>query len=429
MTVVGLWLIFMTVRLHLTGVALSRSSLAQHGRSGIWRQWVPLVIVFGAAGVLVETLVQGWSVLSAKADPGAVFVELERMGTTGAAGIVLWPFRTLTGLPLASSPAQFLSALPWALLLIALNYAWVLRSDASFEEASAENAERRALEKASPRAVARGSTGTPFRLGLVGPPETAILWKNLILLGRYVSARTMLRLLPIVIGLGFVAQASGRGRLVTALAGMCIWLAAMLILMGPQMMRNDLRQDLAHLDMLKTWPVAGAAIVRGEVLAPAIVMSGITWLLLLLGATLGSDLIAHVGDVRPQLLDVVSYTAAAAILAPVIILAQTVVLNGIAVIFPSWASLGTSRARGIDAMGQRLLMMAGILVTLVLSLVPGAAVAALLMGLVYWLTGTLLVVLPALLVAFVVVAECWVATELLGRVLDRTDVTAIDPVE
>jgi hypothetical protein len=68
-------------------------------------------------------------------------------------------------------------------------------------------------------------------------------------------------------------------------------------------------------------------------------------------------------------------------------------------------------------------------VTLVLSLLPGAAVAGALMAAVYWLTGTLLIVLPALLVASVVIAECWVATELLGRVLDRTDVTAIEPVE
>jgi hypothetical protein len=430
MTVIGLWLIFMVVRLHLMGVALRRSSLAQHGNSGIWHQWVPLVIVFGAVGVLVETVINGWSALVALSEPGAVFAELQRLGTTGAAGIVLWPFRTLASLPLASSPAEFFAALPWVLTLIALNYAWVLRSDTSFEEASAEHAEKRALSKAAPKAVARGATATPFQLGLVGPPETAILWKNLILLGRYVSAKTLLRLLPIVIVLGMAAQASGRaGGVATAVAGMSIWLAAMLVLMGPQMMRNDLRQDLAHLAMLKTWPVSGAAIVRGEVLAPAIVMSAVTFLLIMLGALLGTGLFARMGDATPRTLDLVSYALAAAILAPPIILSQTVVLNGLAVMFPAWVSLGTSRARGIDAMGQRLLMMAGILVTLMLSLLPGAVVAGLLIATVYWYTGTLLIVLPALLVAFVVIVECWVVTELLGRVLDRTDVTAVDPVE
>ena len=430
MVVIGLWLIFMVVRLHLMGVALSRSSLAQHGRSGIWRQWVPLVIVSGATGVLIETVIGGWSALAASPDLPAFFVELQRLGTTGAAGIMLWPFRTLAKLPLSSSPADFLSALPWVMALVALNYAWVLRSDASFEEASAEHAEKRALEKGTPKAVARGATATPFQLGRVGPAETAILWKNLILIGRYLSARTLLRVVPIVIMLAIAAQTFGRqGGLATVVSGMSIWLAGMLVLMGPQMMRNDLRQDLAHLPMLKTWPVSGATIVRGEVLAPAIVMSAIVWLLILPGGLLSGGLVARMGEAAPALLDRLSYALAAAILAPPIILSQTVVLNGIAVMFPAWSSLGASRSRGIDAMGQRLLMMAGILVTLVLSLLPGAAVAGALMAVVYWLTGTLLIVLPALLVASVVVAECWVATELLGRVLDRTDVTAIEPVE
>ena len=430
MVIIGLWLIFVVVRLHLMGVALRRSSLAQHGRSGIWRQWLPLVIVFGVVGVLVETVIQGWPVLVAAPDVAAIFAELQRLGTTGAAGTVLWPFRTLAGLPLSSSPAQFFSTLPWVLALVALNYAWVLRSDASFEEASAEHAEKRAREKGTPKAVARGATATPFQLGLVGRPETAILWKNLILLGRYASAKMLLRLLPIVIALAIASQASGRvAGLATVVAGISIWLAAMLILMGPQMMRNDLRQDLAHLGMLKTWPVTGAAIVRGEVLAPALVMSAIVWLLILLGGLLSADLFAHIGDAPLPILDRLSYALAAAILAPPIILAQTVVLNGIAVMFPAWSSVGASRSRGIDAMGQRLLMMAGITLTLALSLLPGAAVAAGLMFVVYWLTGTLLIVLPALLVALVVIVECFVATELLGRVLDRTDVTAIEPVE
>jgi len=430
MTVVGLWLLLSAVRLHLTGVALRRSSLAQHGASGLGHQWLPMAVVFGAVGVLIQTVSRAWPVFASLPDASAVFDELHRLGTTGAAGVVLWPFRTLTALPLASSPGEFLAGLPWALALIALNYAWVLRSDASFEEASAEQAEKRARDKTAPRAVARGATATPFTLGLVGRPEMAILWKNLILLGRYVSAKTLLRLLPIVLALGIASQASGRaGGMAIAVAGMAIWLAIMLVLMGPQMMRNDLRQDLAHLAMLKTWPVAGAAIVRGEVLAPALVLSAITWLLILLGAVLGGPLVGRIGNAPLSTFDLLSYATAAAMLAPPIILCQTVVLNGIAVIFPAWSTLGSSRARGIDAMGQRLLMMAGILLTLALSLLPGAAVAALVMAIVYWLTGILLIVLPAALVAFVVIVECWVATELLGRALDRTDVTAIEPVE
>ncbi|MEI6666635.1 MAG: putative ABC exporter domain-containing protein [Acidobacteriota bacterium] len=428
MSVAGLWLVFMTVRLHLIGVALSRTSLAQHGRSGVWRQWLPLAVVFGAVGVLVETAIQGWPDLVSAPDVRTAFLELQRLCSTGPAGVVLWPFHTLAALPLAQSPDQFASALPWVLLLIGLNYVWVLRSDAAFEEASAEHAERRGLETASATAVPRRSASAPFRLGLIGPPETAILWKNLILLGRYVSARTLLRLLPLVVALGLASQASGHVGLAVAVGGMCIWLGLMLMLMGPQMMRNDLRHDLANLALIKTWPVSGAAIVRGEVLAPAIVMSSVIWLLIVLGALLGQPLLARMGE-PPTALEVLGYALSAAILAPPVVLSQTVVLNGIAVLFPAWSSVGTSRARGIDAMGQRLLMMAGLLVTLAISLVPGAAVAAAAMFAAYWMTGMVILVVPAVLFALVVLAECWMATELLGRVLDRTDVNAIEPVE
>jgi hypothetical protein len=48
---------------------------------------------------------------------------------------------------------------------------------------------------------------------------------------------------------------------------------------------------------------------------------------------------------------------------------------------------------------------------------------------VYQVTGTIVILLPALLVALVVAGECWLAIEGLGRVLDRTDPSAVDAAE
>src|SRR6185436_7078018 len=101
-----------------------------------------------------------------------------------------------------------------------------------------------------------------------GRPETAVLWKNLILLGRYASLRTLIVLMPLVFSIGLMAAiADSRADRVEMLAVLCLMLAAMTVLMGPMMIRNDLRQDLASLAVLKTWPIRGAALVRGEVLA------------------------------------------------------------------------------------------------------------------------------------------------------------------
>jgi hypothetical protein len=80
-------------------------------------------------------------------------------------------------------------------------------------------------------------------------------------------------------------------------------------------------------------------------------------------------------------------------------------------------------------MGQRLLMMAGSFLTLLLSLLPGVIAGGVVALIVYWLTGVLLIVLPALVLGLFLLAECWLAVEALGRVLDRTDVSAIEAIE
>jgi len=129
------------------GVALRRLSLASHGARGVARQWLPLVVVVGAVGVLAKAIVDAWPVLAALTAGDAILAELQRRAGQGAVSVVLWPFQALVGLPAASSPAAFWSALPAALALLAVNYVWVLRSDAAFEEASAEHAERQAAAR------------------------------------------------------------------------------------------------------------------------------------------------------------------------------------------------------------------------------------------------------------------------------------------
>jgi hypothetical protein len=410
-------------------VALTRSSLAQHGRSGLARQWLPIAVVLGALGVLAAAVVGDWSTLAAQPDAEHVFAEVQRLGATGAAAIVLWPFRALVRLPFSMSAAEFWPALPAALGIAALNYVWVLRADAAFEEAAADHAEKQSRDRVAVRPVARGTAPTPFTLAADGRPETAILWKNLILVGRYVSLRTLVRIAPIIIAFGVVAETSGAKGVTEFLAIMCLPLGIMAVLLGPQMMRNDLRQDLGQLALLKTWPVGGPEIVRGEVLAPAVVVTAVAWLFILLATLLAGNLPVAGRTGVELMLNRLSYAAAAALLAPALVFSQTVVQNGIAVIFPAWVAIGTTRARGIDAMGQRVLMLAGNLLALALSLVPGLVIGGVVAIAVYALTGVILIVLPALLISVTVLVECWVATELLGRVLDRTDVSAVDAAE
>jgi ABC-2 type transport system permease protein len=125
----------------------------------------------------------------------------------------------------------------------------------------------------------------------------------------------------------------------------------------------------------------------------------------------------------------VSYAVAAILAAPALILAQLVVQNGFAIAFPAWMSIGVSRAKGIEIMGQRMLMLAGNAIALMIFVLPGAAAAVVVTLAFYWFTHTIIVIVPALTVAVVMTVECWFAVEGLGRVLDRTDVSAVDARE
>ncbi|MDO8835015.1 MAG: putative ABC exporter domain-containing protein [Vicinamibacterales bacterium] len=428
--VAGLWLMLVVIRLHLMGVALSRRSLAQHGGSGLLRQWLPASIVVGVSGVLAATVAMDWPRLVSLADGEAVFAELRRLGSTGAAGVVLAPFRALVRLPLSASTAEFWQALPPVLALLALNYAWVLRSDAAFEEASAAHAEQAATRQPAVPRVGKNAGAQPFVLSPVGRPELAILWKNLIQLGRFASARTMLRVLPLVIVLGLFAKTAGGGGGIAAfVATLCIPVTIFTVLLGPQMLRNDLRQDLGNLAQLKTWPVSGPALVRGSVLGPTVVLSVVSWALILLAAVVARRLTFEAGTMVDLILNRASYATGAALVAPAVILSQTVIHNALAVLFPAWVAVGASRARGIDAMGQRLLMLGGIMLTLAFSVIPGALLGGAIVLAGRWLFDTTLVILPAAAFAAIVIGECWVATEIIGRVLARTDITAIDAAE
>jgi hypothetical protein len=427
--VVGMWVVLVVVRLHSIGISLSRASVAQRGAAHPIRRWAPVLVVGAAVGTLVVTAGLDWSRLSTLQGPEEVIQEMRTIWSSGISAAVLWPFAALMRLPLSGSAGEFLRALPVALGILAANYVWVLQADASFEEAAADRAEKAATSKRAALKATVKSMPTPFALAPEGRAELAIMWKNLILIGRYASLKMLFRLLPMVAVFG-VLSVTGKGSgLIGLLAAMCLMFVFMTVMLGPQMARNDLRQDLSRLAILKAWPIRGATLLRGELAAPAALLTGIVWLLIVTAAVLVPHLPDRKGELSELVLGRLSFGAAAMLLAPAVMLVQLVVTNGIAVMFPAWISIGPSRARGIDAMGQRLLMMAGVILALVTALLPAAVVAGLVGFVVYTITQTLPVVAPALTLAIVLIGECWLAAELLGGVLDRTDVSALEPVD
>ena len=417
MVFAGLAIIMATLNLYSTGVSLSRASAGA-------RNWLPRTIAAAAVAIIAGTLAIHWNDFLA-AFRNADFTELARLGSTGAAGVVLWPFRTLAALPLADSPRTFFSALPWALLLLVLNYVWILRTDVPFEEAAAELSEKlEKIRRHGPGALRKPirPTKTPFNLAPLGRPETAIVWKNLIAMGRVLSWTVLLRIAPMLV---IFSLAISRGERETTgfLAVVALMVAGFTMILGPQMARRDLRQDLNALATLKTWPIRGAGLVRGEIMAPAIVLTTIAWLALIVAAVLSTNhAFAEEFASRWSLL------AGAMFVVPGIVLAQLVAQNGLAVTFPSWVSIDP-RPGGVDAMGQGMLVMLAVLLALIAAILPAALVAGVVGGVLYLLLGTIPVVLPAAIAGAALLVEAFIGTEFIGAILERSDISAVDARE
>ena len=117
-------------------------------------------------------------------------------------------------------------------------------------------------------------------------------------------------------------------------------------------MRNDLRSDLLKLDLLRSYPLAGRAVVAAETAASTMVLTALQAGLLLVAyfAFLGNR------HMEPPLgLRTVALLTALACL-PGINYLGMLIQNGAAILFPAWVHLGSGRPGGVEALGQNMLI-------------------------------------------------------------------------
>jgi len=140
-------------------------------------------------------------------------------------------------------------------------------------------------------------------------------------------------------------------------------------------------------------------------------------------AALGAFLFATRLDIDASVL------TAALLLSPGIIVIQLLFQNAIAVLWPAWVVVSANRARGIDVMGQRMIMVFGLMLALAVSVVPAAVAGGIVVAGLYWTTGQLWIVGPAVVSAIVLFIEALAGSEVVGRLFDRTDVNQVDATE
>jgi ABC-2 type transport system permease protein len=429
----GWWVVFATLNLHSLGSSFARTMLMDRGLSN----WQRRILVLGAVGLMATGIIL-WLHYTVPPPPMAGettdFSWLGRYADeilhSGPLPYVLFPFRLVVAPCFAANAGQFLIALGPALVVLGLLYWWVIRSNVAFEEASVElsqkTAERIAAVRSGNWQAARKSKKagrSPFRLRPGGLPAVALFWKNLTSAGSLVTARAWMFLVWIVIFGGFMLQSQTRqaGGLGAALAFLALVLAALSLFWGPQMLRNDLRQDLPATDVLKMFPMPGWQVVLGEVLAPAAILAAVQWLLLLVGLILFPD---RFNDYSTTLGQRISFALAAAIVLPCVDLIAMLIPNAAVLFFPAWFQLGKDGPRGFETTGQQLILMFGQLLVLVLSLAPAAAAFAV----VYFLSMHLLpaafsVLLGGAIAAVFLLIEAGIGIRLLGGVFERFDLS------
>ncbi len=430
---IGWWVVLSAINLHLTGAALTISRLVEGGVSVARRR----TIVAGVVGLAAAlTLWMTWRHAPAftvqdGAGPGTFFVYGAQQVDTGLLHWLLVPGKLLVAPFLAVGARDFFSALGPALLLLGAHYVWVVRIETSFEEASIALAEKRAARVAQIRsgtyrlgADKPKARREPFRLRSPGRPELAFLWKNLLSTRPYFHWRVWAGCaVTILAAVPWIVRQPDLKPVAIFICGGAAFLSAYTLLLGPQLARQDLRSDLAHSDILKTYPLAGWQIVLGGLLTPAAILTGLLWLALLAAACALDPRIVPLPWLTPGVR--LSAGLSLALLAPPLCVLQLLVPNAAALVFPAWFQATRQRGGGIDLMGQRVIFGLGQMLTMVLALLPAVLVAGVVIFITQWLIGLpAAVVLATLTVIVILAGEIWCGLWWLGDRFEKLDLSA-----
>ena len=422
-SLLAVWVVLMTSHVFFTGVTLARDRVRRGGGAPAF-MWPALVfpgatvvavlgsVFAGSGGVPMDTVTEAVDAVVAAAQHGI-------------ASVLLLPFALLVRPLFASGLPEFVAALAGALAVYAVALAWLLWADSQSSDYADASAERQVNSQPTRKSRAYVAVPVAWTPASGAVPEKFFLWKGALQTFRTVDRRVFLRAFLIV---GWMIAASffvSRARGLVGLVGVfSTWGALFTIFMGPQIVRMDMRQDLAHLELLKTWPVRGAAVIRGEIAWSASVVTFVACLFGLVAMAL-----SLVSSSRIPTANRVAVWTSFLLITPALVLAQYTMHNAVAVVFPGWVPLGASRPRGVDAVGQRLILLMANWLGLLVALLPGILLTAALSALLRQLTGPWILPIGALLTTAIVVAETVVLTEMLGPVFEKLDVTSVERAE
>ena len=379
----GWWVILNTLSLHRIGASFALQRLREFGMAD-WKRRTAVVLGLVALGVMVEMTRRQLpplpSIVPGRGTPfDTLSIYVRQILNAGPLPYVLAPFKIVVLPNFAHDAATFLSTLAPALGIMALHFFWVVRADVSFEEASIDAAKKRAAFLAAHRRgegrarLTPGKARTPlFRLRPTGFAPVAFWWKSLLKIG---GRRIVLRWAFFFAVLAALAWSLGEmGRLSPGLVTLAVIIGigcyatilASLIMIG-QHAAAQLRQGLAAMDLLKTYPLPGWQLALGELIGPVTLGTLMQWSAL--GIAL---LLLRVGDAELRSMSGLITLAAAslALFLPAFNLASAILPCVGALLFPGWFRPQENVGPGIENTGLRLMLGIGQLLAIVGVLIP-----------------------------------------------------------
>lgn len=422
----SLWVLITTMSLHRLAAGIVRSSVVEHGSAGRRRALVPFGVYSFLIGVIVYSVLVHLPELSAARIDGfqSTIKALVGILKTPPASLALLPTRALVTSVLNATGSQWGSSIVGALIVLIVHYVWILRLDVAFEDAALEATrhrfERLQRLRSTQMGQARSRKGALTALPALKPqgrPEVAIIWKNIAAALRGGGWQRQLLLFPGIILVFAIITLRKNTMPIDFFFGMIGGWIAMLLVLGPGMIRFDLRLDLPQLAVLKTFPISGRRLVMAEVAGGTILHTITIWSLIAIPAFIVLRGLSNpIGTESPG-----AFIVALLLSIPALNALFFTIHNGTALLFPAWVRLGVEPGR-FEAMGQNMLTMGATTLAALVALVFPIGLGAL----AFWLThgfGVWIALMTGVLTGVaVLIAELGPALYWLGSVFERIEV-------
>jgi hypothetical protein len=337
--------------------------------------------------------------------------------------LAAWPFHALLAPAYAQTLPAFGSAIAVALFIVAIEAALVFQAEPEWDRIGIARTRQEKLNARGSKKRSRSSEGSLWEnyiIGLFKGPAAAITWKNLIASKRLQIRRPGLLAIgvPAVLAAVLLPPLRAQTALATGIAG--AW-AGILLFVGPQYVRNDLRLDLPRLRLLRTYPLTSMELCVAEVGASVAVLLILQFVMLILSTPL---LVFNpkltVGPGR-----IVAIAIALACLLPGMTAMNVSGQNLFAVVFPKWTTLGTKKPSRTTNPGQVYFSLLISVIVFVLSMI-GPAVAAAGVAYMVWPLGySAAIISAALVAAAIALGEAGLVLKWIAAFLDRVDLASV----